>query len=129
MHGWRHFFNTTLLMANISDDKVMAITGHATQKMKLHYSHLDTIRMADVVEVQSKLFLPGPGKETVPPIEQKPENAEPIRAAEKKQRGRPRKADPVLSVEKKPRGRPRKQVMTQPVEKKPRGRPRKAVNS
>jgi integrase len=100
MHGWRHFFNTTLLMANISDDKVMAITGHASQQMKRHYSHLDTTKMADVVEVQSKLFLPEPGN-----------------------------VEPIQPMEKKPRGRPRKKAMIQPSEKMPRGRSRRAANS
>jgi integrase len=38
-HGWRHFLNTTLLMANVSDSKVMGITGHASKKMKERYTH------------------------------------------------------------------------------------------
>jgi hypothetical protein len=56
--------------------------------------------MADVVEVQSKLFLPEPGN-----------------------------AEPVKPMEKKPRGRPRKAVIVQSAEKRPRGRPGKAANS
>jgi integrase len=62
MHGWRHFFNTTLLMANVSDSKVMSLTGHTTKKMKKHYTHFDNTRMADVIEVQENLLLPEPGR-------------------------------------------------------------------
>jgi integrase len=60
MHGWRHFLNTTLLMANVSDDKVMSVTGHTTQKMKKRYTHFDNTRMADVIEIQENLLLPEP---------------------------------------------------------------------
>jgi integrase len=72
MHGWRHFFNTTLLMANISDDKVMAITGHSTQKMKRHYSHLDNIKMADVVEVQKNVLSSETSEKTEKKQKEKP---------------------------------------------------------
>jgi hypothetical protein len=59
MHGWRHFFNTTLLMANVSDNKVMSLTGHTTEKMKKHYTHFDTTQFAEVVEVQEQLLIAG----------------------------------------------------------------------
>jgi integrase len=58
MHGWRHFLNTTLLMANVSDDKVMSVTGHTTKKMKKRYTHFDNTRMTDVIEIQENLLLP-----------------------------------------------------------------------
>jgi integrase len=63
MHGWRHFFNTTLLMANVSDNKVMSLTGHTTEKMKKHYTHFDTTQFAEVVEVQEQLLITGEVKE------------------------------------------------------------------
>jgi integrase len=56
MHGWRHFFNTTLLMANVTDNKVMALTGHSSQQMKKRYTHLDATKFAEVVEVQNTLL-------------------------------------------------------------------------
>jgi integrase len=56
MHGWRHFFNTTLLMANVPDSKVMSLTGHASKKMKEHYTHFDTTKFVEVVDVQEKLL-------------------------------------------------------------------------
>jgi integrase len=59
MHGWRHFFNTTLLMANVSDNKVMSLTGHTTEKMKKHYTYFDTTQFAEVVEVQEQLLIAG----------------------------------------------------------------------
>jgi integrase len=56
MHGWRHFFNTMLLSANVADSKVMSLTGHASKKMKEHYTHFDTAKFGEVVEVQEKLL-------------------------------------------------------------------------
>ncbi|MDR2758651.1 MAG: tyrosine-type recombinase/integrase, partial [Spirochaetaceae bacterium] len=67
MHGWRHFFNTTLLMANVSDNKVMSLTGHTTEKMKKHYTHFDTTQFAEVVEVQEQLLIAGEVKEESSP--------------------------------------------------------------
>jgi hypothetical protein len=65
MHGWRHFFNTTLLMANVSDNKVMSLTGHTTEKMKKRYTHFDTTQFSEVVEVQEQLLITGEAKENV----------------------------------------------------------------
>jgi integrase len=56
MHSWRHFFNTTLLMANVPDSKVMSLTGHASKKMKERYTHFDTTKFIEVVNVQEKLL-------------------------------------------------------------------------
>jgi integrase len=56
MHGWRHFFNTTMLMANVSDSKVMSVTGHITKKMKERYTHFDTTKFSEVVDAQEKLL-------------------------------------------------------------------------
>jgi integrase len=56
MHGWRHFFNTMLLAANVADSKVMSLTGHASQKMKEHYTHFDTTKFTEVIGVQEKLL-------------------------------------------------------------------------
>lgn len=62
MHGWRHFLNTTLLMANIPDAKVMSVTGHTTQKMRERYTHFDNTKMTDVIAVQERLLLPESAK-------------------------------------------------------------------
>jgi integrase len=56
MHGWRHFLNTTLLMDNVSDSKVMSVTGHLTKKMKERYTHFDTTKFSEVVNAQEKVF-------------------------------------------------------------------------
>jgi integrase len=58
-HGWRHFFNTTLRMANIADSKVQSITGHATQAMTELYTHFNTAELTEVRDVQDGLFLVG----------------------------------------------------------------------
>jgi integrase len=65
MHGWRHFFNTTLLMANVTDNKVMALTGHSSQQMKKRYTHLDATKFDEVVEVQNKVLEDKTKKENV----------------------------------------------------------------
>jgi hypothetical protein len=56
MHGWRHFFNTPLLMANVSDSNVMSLTGHLTEESKKRYTHFDTTMFMEVVDVQEKLL-------------------------------------------------------------------------
>jgi integrase len=33
MHSWRHFFNTTLQMANVALSKVQSVTGHKSDRM------------------------------------------------------------------------------------------------
>jgi integrase len=55
-HSWRHFFNTTLLMANVTDTKVMAVTGHVTEKMKENYTHFDSAEFTEVTAVQESLM-------------------------------------------------------------------------
>jgi integrase len=56
MHGWRHFLNTTLLMANVPDSKVMSVTGHVSKKMKERYTHFDTTKFSEVADVQERLL-------------------------------------------------------------------------
>jgi integrase len=56
MHGWRHFFNTTLVMANVSDKKIREVTGHSGDAMTQHYTHLDTREFIDVLNVQQGLL-------------------------------------------------------------------------
>ncbi|GHU39111.1 site-specific integrase [Spirochaetia bacterium] len=58
VHSWRHFFNTTLIMANVSDKKVRSVTGHASDNMTQHYTHLDNTDMTEVIAVQEKLITP-----------------------------------------------------------------------
>jgi integrase len=56
MHGWRHFFNTTLVMANVSDKKIREVTGHSCDGMTRRYTHLDTREFIDVLNVQQGLL-------------------------------------------------------------------------
>jgi integrase len=66
-HGWRHFFNTTLIMANLSDKKVRSVIGHSSDSMTMRYNHIKASDLDDVRDVQSKLVetksvKPGVGK-------------------------------------------------------------------
>jgi integrase len=55
-HGWRHFFNTTLRLANVADSKLQRITGHKSIKMTEHYTHFNGREFTEVREVQDKLL-------------------------------------------------------------------------
>jgi integrase len=94
MHGWRHFFNTTLLMANVSDNKVMSLTGHTTEKMKKHYTHFDTTQFTEVVEVQEQLLIAGEVKgKSTRRTETKPGKSDTMKSDTKKEKtGTQRKA-------------------------------------
>jgi integrase len=56
MHGWRHFFNTTLLMANVGESKVRSVTGHSSEAMTKRYTHFDTTQFTEVLAVQENLL-------------------------------------------------------------------------
>ena len=58
IHSWRHFFNTTLQMANVALSKVQSITGHKSDRMTELYTHFDAKEFAEVREVQEALLLP-----------------------------------------------------------------------
>jgi integrase len=55
VHGWRHFLNTTLRMANVADSKVRKVTGHRSLKMTEHYTHFDSREFTEVRAVQAEL--------------------------------------------------------------------------
>jgi integrase len=58
VHGWRHFFNTTLQMANVALSKVQSVTGHKSDKMTERYTHFDAKDFTEVRGVQEALLLP-----------------------------------------------------------------------
>ncbi|WP_148257284.1 tyrosine-type recombinase/integrase [Treponema primitia] len=68
MHGWRHFFNTFLLTENITDDKVMAMTGHLNKKTKERYTHFDGSKFTDVRAAQEKMLDQKPGMPVPAPL-------------------------------------------------------------
>jgi integrase len=72
-HGWRHFFNTTLRMANVADSKLQRITGHKSIKMTEHYTHFSGREFTEVREVQDNLLAEPEGKPGTKPVE--PETA------------------------------------------------------
>ncbi len=55
-HSWRHFFNTRLRAAGITDAKIQKVTGHKTQAMTEHYSHLALENFKDVLAVSEAMF-------------------------------------------------------------------------
>jgi integrase len=55
-HSWRHFFNTFLRAANLTDAKVQAIIGHKTQAMTENYTKFKMDDYREVIEVQKELF-------------------------------------------------------------------------
>jgi integrase len=57
LHAWRHFFNTTLRMANVSDSKVQSVTGHKSMQMTDRYTHFDSKDFAEVRTVQEGLLI------------------------------------------------------------------------
>jgi integrase len=60
-HGWRHFFNTMLVASGISGSKVRSVTGHLSEEMTEYYTHFDTKKFAEVVDVQEQLLEAGAG--------------------------------------------------------------------
>jgi integrase len=55
-HGWRHFLNTTLRLANVPDSKLQEVTGHKSLKMTEHYTHFSAREFTEVREVQDTLL-------------------------------------------------------------------------
>jgi integrase len=66
MHSWRHFFNTTLQMANVALSKVQSVTGHKSDRMTEWYTHYDAKEFSEVRNVQETLLLPDRKTKTVP---------------------------------------------------------------
>ena len=55
-HCFRHYFNTKLIAAGISPEKVRAIIGHESEAMTERYLHLRASDMQEVTEVQKSLI-------------------------------------------------------------------------
>jgi integrase len=56
LHGWRHFFNTSLRLANVEQSKVNLVAGHKSQRMNDHYTHFNPKEFAEVRRVQETIF-------------------------------------------------------------------------
>ncbi len=54
-HSWRHLFNS-LCRSRIPDYKLQRLTGHRTQEMTEHYTHLNISDFADVVALQEEVL-------------------------------------------------------------------------
>ena len=55
-HSWRHFFNTSLLLADVPDVKVQAMTGHKSLTMTRRYTHIKDTDLNEITAVQEKLI-------------------------------------------------------------------------
>jgi hypothetical protein len=62
VHGWRHYLNTSLRMANVPDAKIREITGHASQEETDRYTHFDTKQFTEVLAVQKTITQKVPAK-------------------------------------------------------------------
>jgi integrase len=103
MHGWRHFLNTELVMADVPDKKVQAVTGHVTDKEEKRYTHINNTRIEEVIKVQEKLL---ETKES----EAIAEKQESVASKLRKQKEKEANAQAAVPVVKRGRGRPKKTV-------------------
>lgn len=55
-HGWRHFFTTQCVEANINPEMIRSVTGHKTPAMLSRYTNLNTSDMQPITDLQ-KNFL------------------------------------------------------------------------
>jgi integrase len=55
-HAWRHYFNTALMMNDVTESKVEEVTGHKSKKMNQLYTHFDSRKFEEVRTVQNKLL-------------------------------------------------------------------------
>jgi integrase len=55
-HGWRHFVNTELQLQGLTVLQVQAVTGHSSNRMTEHYSHLDARHIRDIAKAQAAIL-------------------------------------------------------------------------
>ncbi|GHV25412.1 hypothetical protein AGMMS4952_03060 [Spirochaetia bacterium] len=68
VHGWRHYLNTSLRMANVPDAKIQEITGHASLEETDRYTHFDTKKFTEVLAVQETITKKVSAKKTKPAL-------------------------------------------------------------
>jgi integrase len=56
LHGWRHFFNTELLMGGLSVPQTQMITGHKTERMTEWYLNFNAGEFVQARQVQESLL-------------------------------------------------------------------------
>jgi integrase len=55
-HSWRHFFNTSLLLANVPVPKVQKLTDHSSVALTELYTHIKKSDLDEITSVQEKLI-------------------------------------------------------------------------
>jgi len=58
-HSWRHFMNTSM-RGKLEDYKLRYLTGHKTQEMTEHYTHIEKEDLKALVSFQESLFAVSP---------------------------------------------------------------------
>jgi integrase len=55
-HSWRHFFNTSLLLANVPIPKVQKLTDHSSAALTGLYTQIKKSDLDDITTVQEKMI-------------------------------------------------------------------------
>ena len=55
-HSWRHFFNTSLLLANVPIPKVQKLTDHSSAALTELYTQIKKSDLDDITSVQEKMI-------------------------------------------------------------------------
>jgi integrase len=55
-HSWRHFVNTELQLQGLTVPQVQAVTGHSSERMTEHYSHIDARQISDITKAQAAIL-------------------------------------------------------------------------
>lgn len=55
-HSWRHFVNTELQKQGLTIQQVQSVTGHSSERMTEHYSHIDARQIGDITKAQAAIL-------------------------------------------------------------------------
>ncbi|MCL2044598.1 MAG: tyrosine-type recombinase/integrase [Treponema sp.] len=58
-HSWRHFVNTELQVQGLTIQQVQAVTGHSSERMTKHYTHIDARQINGITEAQAAIIKNG----------------------------------------------------------------------
>jgi integrase len=83
-HSWRHFLNTKLLMENVSDRKVLEVTGQISMDVNKRYTHLNSQEFKDVVAAQQSILITRKKKDSGKALKKSGKAEKTIKTAKKK---------------------------------------------
>ena len=70
-HSWRHFANTSLILADVPLAKVQEMIGHLSKEMTEHYTQIKGADLDEITTVQEKLLTAPKGKKETKKREKK----------------------------------------------------------